>query len=64
MPASPPDPYDSLTDRERELLQLAVEGHSNAEIARRLYISKRTAETHRQRMMRKLNLATQVELVR
>lgn len=62
--AALPDPYESLTDREREVLQLAAEGHSNAEIATRLFISKRTAETHRQRMMRKLNLASQVELVR
>jgi two-component system, NarL family, response regulator NreC len=61
---SSPDPYDSLTNREREVLQLAAEGHSNAEIATRLTISPRTAETHRGNLMRKLNLHSQTDLVR
>jgi two-component system response regulator NreC len=58
------DPYETLTTREREVLHLAAEGHSNAEIAARLSISPRTAETHRANMMRKLNLHTQTDLIR
>jgi DNA-binding NarL/FixJ family response regulator len=54
---------DSLTPREREVLQLAAEGHSNAEIAERLFISPRTAETHRANLMRKLGLHSQAELI-
>ena len=58
-----PDPYDTLTPREREVLTLAAEGHSNAEIGARLFISRRTVETHRARAMRKLELRSHVELV-
>ncbi len=58
------DPYDALTSREREVLHLAAEGNSNAEIASRLSISPRTAETHRANLMRKLDLRSQTELVR
>jgi two-component system response regulator NreC len=56
--------YDTLTSREREVLQLAAEGHTSAEIAARLSISPRTAETHRSAMMRKLGLRRQADLVR
>jgi len=59
-----PDPYDSLSSREREVLHLAAHGHTNAEIAERLYISRRTVETHRANAMRKLNLRTQIDLLR
>ena len=58
------DLYDTLTTREREVLQLAAEGHSNARMASRLSISPRTAETHRSNLMRKLGLRTQTDLVR
>jgi len=58
------DPYDTLTTREKEILQLVVEGRSNAEIAAQLFISTRTAETHRSNMMRKLFLHTQTDLIR
>jgi len=58
------DLYDTLTTREKEVLQLAVEGHGNAEIATRLYISVRTAETHRGNLMRKLGLHTQTDLIK
>ncbi|HKI33814.1 MAG TPA: response regulator transcription factor [Gemmataceae bacterium] len=58
------DVYDTLTPREREVLQLAAEGLTNAEIAARLSISPRTAETHRGNLMRKLNLRTQTDLIR
>lgn len=56
--------YETLTTREREILHLAAQGCSNAEVATRLSISPRTAETHRANMMRKLGLRTQVDLVR
>jgi DNA-binding NarL/FixJ family response regulator len=56
------DPHDALTPREREVLQLAAEGHGNAEIAARLFISRRTVETHRAHAMKKLGLRNQVEL--
>lgn len=58
------DPYEMLTDREREVLQLASEGLSTPEIARRLSISPRTAELHRARMMNKLGLRNQTDLIR
>lgn len=54
-----PDPYDTLTTREREVLHLAAHGLTNAEIASRLFISRRTVEIHRANMMRKLGLRTQ-----
>jgi DNA-binding NarL/FixJ family response regulator len=56
--------YDTLTSREREVLQLAAEGHTNAEIAARLSISSRTVETHRSAVMRKLGLRRQTDLIR
>jgi len=58
------DLYDTLTNREREVLQLASEGHTNAEIATRLFISPRTVETHRANVMHKLGLRSQIDLVR
>jgi two-component system response regulator NreC len=57
------DPYETLTDREREVLHLVAEGHTNAEIAERLVISPRTVETHRANMMHKLNLGNQSDVV-
>jgi len=60
----PPDRYDLLSRREREVLQLASQGLTNAEIGDRLAISPRTAETHRANLLRKLGLQTQTELVR
>ncbi|MBL8172938.1 MAG: response regulator transcription factor, partial [Acidobacteria bacterium] len=60
----PEDPYELLTDREREVLQLVAEGRTSAEIAERLFISPRTAEGHRANLMRKLNLQTQADLIR
>ena len=55
---------DPLSDREREVLRLLALGHPNQEIARQLYISIRTAETHRAHIMQKLRLSTRAELVR
>ena len=63
-PADDTDPLHSLTQRERMVVQLAAEGHSNAEIAEKLFISPRTAETHRTNLLRKLGLHTQTDLVR
>jgi DNA-binding NarL/FixJ family response regulator len=53
-----------LTPREREILQLLAEGNSNKEIAAKLGISVKTAETHRSRVMAKLNLNSITDLVR
>ena len=55
---------DPLSDREREVLRLLALGHTNQEIAKMLYISVRTAETHRAHIMQKLGLQTRAELVR
>ncbi len=55
---------DPLSDREREILRLLALGHTNQEIAKMLYISVRTAETHRAHVMQKLRLSTRAELVR
>jgi DNA-binding NarL/FixJ family response regulator len=55
---------DPLSDREREILRLLALGHTNQEIAKMLYISVRTAETHRAHIMQKLRVTTRAELVR
>jgi two-component system response regulator NreC len=55
---------DPLSEREREVLRLLALGHTNHEIAKMLYISVRTAETHRAHIMQKLRLSTRAELVR
>jgi two-component system response regulator NreC len=55
---------DRLSEREREVLRLLALGHTNQEIAKMLYISVRTAETHRAHIMQKLRLQTRAELVR
>jgi DNA-binding NarL/FixJ family response regulator len=60
----PIDQYELLTGREREVLHLAAQGSSNAEIADRLVISPRTVETHRANLMRKLDLRSQADLFR
>jgi DNA-binding NarL/FixJ family response regulator len=58
------NPYETLTTREREVLQLAAEGRTNGDIAAALYISPRTVETHRANVMRKLGLQHQADLIR
>jgi two-component system response regulator NreC len=55
---------DPLSEREREVLRLLALGHTNQEISKQLYISVRTAETHRAHIMQKLRLQTRAELVR
>jgi DNA-binding NarL/FixJ family response regulator len=58
------DPYETLTDREREVLQLVGQGHSNLEVGELLRISPRTVEVHRAKLMRKLNIKSQMDLMR
>src|SRR6185503_4991764 len=57
------DSYDLLTDREKEILQLLAEGNSNKQIASMLNLSTNTVETHRTRLMQKLNLHSSAEIV-
>lgn len=61
---APQEPFDLLTSREREVIQLAAEGRTNAEIADRLVISPRTVEIHRANAMKKLGLHSQTDLIR
>ncbi len=58
------DLYETLTSREREILYLAAQGMTSAEIAERLMIGIRTVDTHRASMMRKLGLHTPLDLIR
>ena len=58
------DIYETLTAREREVLQLSAEGFTSSEIAARLFISPRTVETHRANVMHKLSLRSQTDLIR
>ena len=60
----PTSNYDTLTDREREILTLVAEGYTNREIAETLFISVKTVETHKANIMVKLNLHKRAELVR
>jgi two-component system, NarL family, response regulator NreC len=62
--AAPLDPHETLTAREREVLQLTAEGATSLEIAARLHISHRTVENHRTSLMKKLGLKNHAELVR
>ncbi len=57
-------PAQTLSAREREIVQLLAEGNSNKDIARALSISVKTAETHRSNVMRKMGFASLAELVR
>jgi DNA-binding NarL/FixJ family response regulator len=52
---TPSHPLERLTRREREVFELIIRGHSNDEVATKLYIARRTVETHRQRIMKKLS---------
>ena len=59
----PPGPPDDLSKREVDVLRLIALGHTNAEIAERLFLSVRTVETHRAHIQQKLALSTRAELV-
>lgn len=58
------DAYDKLSEREREVLKLTAEGYSSQEIADQLFLSPKTVETYRSRLMQKLNLHHRSEVVR
>jgi RNA polymerase sigma factor (sigma-70 family) len=57
------DSYDLLTEREKEILQLVAEGRSNKDVASILNLSTNTVETHRTRIMQKLDLHSTAEIV-
>ncbi|MFC1737314.1 response regulator [Candidatus Hydrogenedentota bacterium] len=57
-------PIESLSSREREVMQLVVEGRTSAEIATTLCLSQKTVETYRSRLMHKLGVKTASELIR
>jgi DNA-binding NarL/FixJ family response regulator len=58
------DPYDTLTDREKQVLKLVAEGHSNKEVAELLDISVKTAMSHREHIMQKLDLHSRTDLIK
>lgn len=58
------DKEDELSERERDVLRLIALGHTNAEVAEKLYISIRTVESHRAHIQQKLSLSSRAELVR
>jgi two-component system, NarL family, response regulator NreC len=62
--ASASDPYETLSNREREVLYMVAAGYSNNEISTSLSISPRTVEGHRSNIMHKLNLQSQADLIR
>jgi DNA-binding NarL/FixJ family response regulator len=55
---------EKISTREKEILQLIVEGYTSAEIGEKLDISKRTVETHRTNIMRKLGLTSQIDIIK
>jgi two-component system response regulator NreC len=57
-------PLEKLSDREREVLALTAEGYSSGEIGKKLYLSPKTVDTYRARLMQKLGLNHRSELVR
>jgi two-component system response regulator NreC len=60
----PPGPPDNLSEREVDVLRLIALGHTNTEIAKQLFISGRTVESHRSHIQQKLLLSSRAELVR
>ncbi len=58
------DPYETLTDREKQVLKLVAEGRSNKEVAELLDISVKTAMSHREHIMQKLDLHSRTELIK
>ena len=58
------DPYQQLTDREREVLKLVVEGHTAREIADMLVVSPKTVEWYKTSLMNKLNIHNRTDLIK
>jgi two-component system response regulator NreC len=58
------DPYEQLTDRERDVLKLVAEGYSTQEIADILVVSPKTVEGHKTRLMAKLDIHNRIDLVK
>lgn len=58
------DPYEQLTDRERDVLKLVAEGHTTREIADMLVVTPKTVEGHRTNLMAKLGIHNRIELVK
>jgi len=58
------DPYEELTDRERDVLKLLAEGHATREIANMLKVSAKTVEGHKTNLMAKLDIHNRIELVK
>lgn len=58
------DPYQQLTDREREVMKLVAEGHTSREIAESLIVSPKTIEWYKSNLMHKLNLHNQADLIK
>ena len=63
-PEQPPGPPDDLSERELEVLRLIALGHTNSEIAEKLFLSTRTVETHRAHIQQKIRRTSRAELVR
>lgn len=61
---TPSQPLQRMTRREREVFELLIRGHSNDDIATKLFITRRTVETHRQRVMKKLSARSILEMQR
>lgn len=63
-PGKESDPFDTLSPREKEIMQLIAEGYTSTEIGKMLFISEKTVEKHRVRLMKKLNVRNLAGLVR
>ena len=64
VPSSAKPSFSALTEREREILQLLAEGIRPQQIGEQLHVSRKTIETHRRRIMQKLNVKTEADLVK
>jgi DNA-binding NarL/FixJ family response regulator len=62
-PASPEDTFPELTTREREILDLIAQGHTNTKIAARLYVSPRTVGNHVSHIFMKLQVADRAHAI-